>query len=226
MSIARLIEPQSEQYREMREDLRGKARAYALDRVGGSPSNQRARTMLAAAFDAGVSKMVEVIRDELMRPREDESEGFTRAMEALFAYNLAVGEEEVIETIQALADGRAKVIAVRASAEPSRASLATRSGPLAGVATVARASEGVATAEPETRPANSDTDEPVRWKVGDNCVWIEHYEYGTARIKWISNGTGKPGTGHEGIKRCKLYYERFDRTEDAWIDELEPVGVR
>lgn len=69
MSFWDLIEPQSEHYRVMREKLRRQAQAYARNAVGSNKSNARTRIMLAKAYDAGVSSMVEEMRMELVRNR-------------------------------------------------------------------------------------------------------------------------------------------------------------
>jgi hypothetical protein len=243
-AIEQLIEPKSAPYTKLREELRGKAQAYALDRVGGSKTNQRARTMLAAAFDHGVSAMVERARAALISDDDDEQEssGYNRAMEAMFAYCLAVGEEEVIETIEALSEGRAKIIAVlpsertRERSGPSDGALGTRTGRLAAPDGGREGSLGVATDGTESDPeddgdfsiaqeemeSNEYRDHPGPfWKVGDCCVWTKRHELGVATIKWIGSNR-KP----VAARRCKLEYKKLDRVMDAYLDELEPVGER
>jgi hypothetical protein len=129
----------SKEYAELREQLRGRARAYAQDRVGGSNANSRARNMLASAFDAGGSGDSAVAREN----ERDES-----------------------------------------------------------------------APEPE-----QDAEEEHVWEVGEYCVWTEHPEYGSARIKWIGSKV------LFGTKRCKLYFERFDRVEEATLRELALIEV-
>jgi hypothetical protein len=237
-AIERLIEAKSATYTEMREILRGKARAYALERVGGSPTNQRARTMLAAAFDAGVSAMVERARDALILDEDDEqdSSGYDRAMEAMFAYCLAVGEQEVIETIEALSEGRAKIIAVLPPVAVGASAPDDRTSVLRGRAPSGEGSLGVAPIESENERENIDGDvggygdptivreEEHVWEVGEYCVWTMHPEYGSARIKWLgSRDVVYDGEGY--TKRCKLYFERLDRVEEAYVCELELIEV-
>jgi hypothetical protein len=234
-SIEKLIEAKSGPYAELREELRGKARAYALERVGGSATNQRARTMLAAAFDHGVSAMVERARAALISDDQDTT-GITIEL-----------TEEEWETIEALRDGTAKVIAtpkrladiatgVAGSAEPSDGALGARTGRLAAPDGGREGSLGVATDGTESDPeddgdfsiaqeemeSNEYRDHPGPfWKVGDCCVWKKRPELGLATIRWIGSNR-KP----VAARRCKLEYKMLDRVEDAYLDELEPVGER
>lgn len=222
-AIERLIKPKSALYAELREELRGKARAYALERVGGSATNQRARTMLAAAFDHGVSAMVERARDALAE-YEDETVIVTLT-------------EEEREAIEALRNGTAKVIAtpkrladiatgVAGSAEPSDGALGARTGRLAAPDGGREGSLGVATDDfliaQEEMESNEYRDHPGPfWNVGDCCVWKKRPELGLATIRWIGSNR-KP----VAARRCKLEYKMLDRVEDAYLDELEPVGER
>jgi hypothetical protein len=213
MSVEKLVEKRSDQYIEMRVTLRRRARDYALERVGGSKQNQRARSMLAAAFDAGVSVMVGEVRAALAKDRSTD-----QTTESL--------TDEERETIQALRDGTAKIIAVLSSerlggrAEGSDGRLDGRTEPLGRRASSGEGSVKVATVEPESERENSES----AWSVGDYCVWRLHPHFGPAELEWISGGTGKPSSGHAGSKRCKLYYKALNRTEDAWLDDLEWIG--
>jgi hypothetical protein len=198
----------SKEYAELREQLRGRARAYAQDRVGGSNANSRARNMLASAFDAGVSAMVER----------------TRAMiEESYGEQLITPEE--YETLIALRTGEARVILAGVGSGDSAGAIGARTGSVRGadgsgggstrVATVARENERDESApEPE-----QDAEEEHVWEVGEYCVWTEHPEYGSARIKWIGSKV------LFGTKRCKLYFERFDRVEEATLRELALIEV-
>lgn len=179
--------------------------------------------MLAAAFDHGVSAMVERARDALAE-YEDETVIVTLT-------------EEEREAIEALRNGTAKVIAtpkrladiatgVAGSAEPSDGALGARTGRLAAPDGGREGSLGVATDDfliaQEEMESNEYRDHPGPfWNVGDCCVWKKRPELGLATIRWIGSNR-KP----VAARRCKLEYKMLDRVEDAYLDELEPVGER
>jgi hypothetical protein len=232
-AIERLIEAKSATYAEMREILRGKARTYALERVGGSPTNQRARTMLAAAYDAGVSAMVERARDVL---KETDSTLLLGALSAIQTENTTDGLNMIRRYLDQCGVDHSEY-AAEYYQEPSgvvSGDLAGASGArtsvLRGRAPFGEGSLGVAPIESENERDESaseseqDAEEKRVWEVGEYCVWTMHPEYGSAKIKWLgSRDVLYDGEGY--TKRCKLYFERLDRVEEAYVCELELIEV-
>jgi hypothetical protein len=238
-AIERLIEAKSATYTEMREILRGKARAYALERVGGSPTNQRARTMLAAAYDAGVSAMVERARDAL---KETDSTLLLGALSAIQTENTTDGLNMIRRYLDQCGVDHSEY-AAEYYQEPSgvgsgdsAGAFGARTSVLRGRAPSGEGSLGVAPIESENERENIDGDvggngdptivreEEHVWEVGEYCVWTMHPEYGSARIKWLgSRDVLYDGEGD--TKRCKLYFERLDRVEEAYVCELELIEV-
>jgi hypothetical protein len=232
-AIERLIEAKSATYTEMREILRGKARAYALERVGGSPTNQRARTMLAAAYDAGVSAMVERARDVL---KETDSTLLLGALSAIQTENTTDGLNMIRRYLDQCGVDHSEY-AAEYYQEPSgvgsgdsAGAFGARTSVLRGRAPSGEGSLGVAPIESENERDESaseseqDAEEKRVWEVGEYCVWTMHPEYGSAKIKWLgSRDVLYDGEGD--TKRCKLYFERLDRVEEAYVCELELIEV-
>lgn len=222
MSLDSMLLAKSTQYLKFREGLRRRARTYAADRVGQGKANQRARSMLAAAFDAGVSAAVEEVRAEMERDFDI----------WLAQYGVP---SEVKETVKAISDGRLRVVLANAFG-PIRPD----TDPVRGADDAIGESGGFGEIERETERVSNDHERcrengvcwmsetqiksegpcPVleKFKVGDYVFWKLQPHFGPGQIKWISE------LNPLHMRRCKLYYAELDRTEDVWVDDLEVIG--